>query len=70
MEDAFDSDDLDTVAERLTGMQNSLRLLSHVADYQVSLSTTEADKMSFFRRDVLILSSTETDWRPLFLLNW
>ena len=35
MEDAFDSDDLDTVAERLAGMQNSLRLLSHVADYQV-----------------------------------
>ena len=35
MEDAFDNDDLETVAERLVGMQGSLRLLWHVADYQV-----------------------------------
>ena len=41
MEDAFDSDDLDTVAERLSGMQNSLRLLSHVADYQVRRDLSE-----------------------------
>ena len=43
MEDAFDSDDLDTVAERLSGMQNSLRLLSHVADYQVRRDLSEKE---------------------------
>ena len=43
MEDAFDSDDLDTVAERLSGMQNSLRLLSHVADYQVRCDLSEKE---------------------------
>ena len=34
VEDAFDADNLDTVSERLVGMQFSLRLLLHVADYQ------------------------------------
>jgi len=34
VEDAFDNDDLDTVTDRLAGMQASLRLLHHVADYQ------------------------------------
>ena len=42
MEDAFDSDDLETVAERLVGMQGSLRLLSHVADYQVDATMDAA----------------------------
>jgi len=44
VEDAFDSDDLDTVAERLAGMQNSLRLLSHVADYQERVAHLEQQR--------------------------
>ena len=34
VEDAFDSNDHEAVAEKLVGMQASLRLLQHVADYQ------------------------------------
>jgi len=41
VEDAFDSDDLDTVADRLAGMQASLRLLHHVADYQERVAHLE-----------------------------
>jgi len=41
VEDAFDNDDLDTVAERLAGMQASLRLLHHVADYQERVAHLE-----------------------------
>merc|ERR1719173_386908 len=44
VEDAFDSDDLDTVAERLAGMQSSLRLLSHVADYQERVTHLEQQR--------------------------
>jgi len=41
VEDAFDSDDLDKVTDRLAGMQASLRLLQHVADYQERVSHLE-----------------------------
>jgi len=41
VEDAFDNDDLDTVADRLAGMQASLRLLHHVADYQERVAHLE-----------------------------
>merc|ERR1719391_575116 len=34
VEDAFENNDLDVVAEKLMGMQGSLRLLQHAADYQ------------------------------------
>ena len=34
VEEAFDNDDFQTVTDRLAGMQLSLRLLQHVADYQ------------------------------------
>ena len=35
VEDAFENNDVDVVAEKLGGMQGSLRLLQHAADYQV-----------------------------------
>ena len=35
VEDAFEKNEIDVVAEKLTGMQASLRLLQHSADYQV-----------------------------------
>ena len=35
VEDAFEKNEVDVVAEKLTGMQASLRLLQHAADYQV-----------------------------------
>ncbi|XP_023342815.1 conserved oligomeric Golgi complex subunit 7 [Eurytemora carolleeae] len=34
VEDAFEKNEVDVVAEKLTGMQASLRLLQHAADYQ------------------------------------
>jgi len=41
VEDAFENDDYSSVAERLAGMQASLRLLSHVPDYQDRLQHLE-----------------------------
>ena len=38
VEDAFDNNDHEAVAEKIVGMQQSLRLLHHVADYQVTLA--------------------------------
>ena len=35
VEDAFEKNEVDVVAEKLIGMQASLRLLQHAADYQV-----------------------------------
>ena len=44
VEDAFDNNDHATVAEKLVGMQQSLRLLHHVADYQDRVAHLEQHK--------------------------
>ena len=41
MEDAFENDDLDTVALRLAGMAGSLRLLQHTQDYRERVAHLE-----------------------------
>jgi len=44
VEDAFDNNDHEAVAEKIVGMQQSLRLLHHVADYQERVAHLETHK--------------------------
>jgi len=44
VEDAFENNDVDVVAEKLGGMQGSLRLLQHAADYQERVEHLESLK--------------------------
>ena len=44
VEDAFENNDYPAVAEGLSGMQASIRLLSHVPDYQDRLQHLESHR--------------------------
>ena len=63
VEDAFDSNDHETVAEKIVGMQQSLRLLQHVQDYQERVSHLEQHKnrLEATLSPLLITSFTNRD---------